>query len=47
MSSYNWPPIGGSGSGVTVYTNFASFPSSASNGTLAIDGSTEIGRAHV
>lgn len=33
---------GGGGSGVMVYANFAAFPSSAANGTLAVDGSTHI-----
>ncbi len=33
---------GGGGAGVTVYTNFAAFPASAPNGTLAVDGSTHI-----
>jgi hypothetical protein len=42
MASFNWPPSGGSGSGVTIYANFAAFPlpGSVPVGTLAIDAST-------
>lgn len=41
MSQYiRWPSLSGSGSGVTIYPNFAAFPVSAPVGTLAIDAST-------
>lgn len=40
MASFEWPPIGGSG--VTVYTNFAAFPATGTNGQLGIAGDTNI-----
>jgi len=40
LGSFEWPPSGGNGSGVTIYANFAAFPVSAPVGTLAIDAST-------
>ncbi len=39
---YNWSPLGGSGSGVATYANFAAFPASAANGTLALALDTDI-----
>lgn len=37
MSSFQWPPLGGSGtSGIQTYPTFASFPSSPNNGDQAI-----------
>lgn len=44
MSSYEWPPqgSGSGGSGITIYPNFAAFPVSAPNGTVAKDGGAHI-----
>ena len=44
MSSFNWPVVGGSGSGggVTVYTNIASFPASGNIGDVGIAQNTGI-----
>ncbi len=40
MTSYEWPPTGGGG--IVVYANFAAFPASAPNGTIAKDGGAHI-----
>jgi hypothetical protein len=36
MSSFEWPPKGGSGSGITTYANFAALPVSANDGDAAV-----------
>jgi hypothetical protein len=36
MSSYRYPAVSGSGSGVATYANFAALPTSAVDGTLAV-----------
>lgn len=43
MSTFEWPPKGtGGGAGITIYPNFAAFPASAPNGTVAKDGGAHI-----
>jgi len=44
MSSFFWPPTGGSGSGANTYPNTGAFPAAsvAGNGALAIDLSSDI-----
>jgi hypothetical protein len=36
MSSFRYPAVSGTGSGVSTYANFASLPGSATDGTLAV-----------
>ena len=43
MSLYaSYPAKASSGGGVTIYPNFAAFPASAADGTLAVDANTHI-----
>jgi len=39
MASFTWPPTG---TGILLFPNFAAFPATAPNGTLALDLSTDI-----
>jgi hypothetical protein len=40
LTSFEWPPIGGSGGGVPIYSTFSAFPVSATTGSLAVAADT-------